>query len=337
IIATHGDPNSSNEDFLFGADLGLRTSDFLDGDVLQANLWMLGSWKENEGAEGAPPPEDLDSENSLSFGGNIELPNDQYNANLQFFQVGEDFDPALGFVRRESVRAYISEFGYKPRPRDFYDIRQLFFSYSNSFYTDLNDELETASHSLYPLYILTNEGDRLWSKVTYENDSPTDDFEVSSSEGISIPAGDYWWPTYRVGIDTSSKRLVEFEFSHSFGGYYDGDRSSWQTEIAVRPSKYFSIRADYELESISLPQGNFKERLASIRTRVSLSPQLNWSNLLQYYSDGDQVGFQSRIHWEYEPGSNMYLVLNQGIDRNEGRLRWTESDLTFKIGLSLRF
>ena len=337
IIATHGDPNSSNDDFLLGADLGLRTSDFLDGDVLQANLWMLGSWKENEGAEGAPPPEDPDSDNSLSFGGNIELPNDQYNANLQFFQVGEDFDPALGFVRRESVRAYISEFGYKPRPRDFYDIRQLFFSYSNSFYTDLNDELETASHSLYPLYILTNEGDRLWSKVTYENDSPTDDFEVSSSEGISITAGDYWWPTYRVGIDTSSKRLVEFEFSHSFGGYYDGDRSSWQTEIAVRPSKYFSVRADYELESISLPQGNFKERLASIRTRVSLSPQLNWSNLLQYYSDGDQVGFQSRIHWEYEPGSNMYLVLNQGIDRNEGRLRWTESDLTFKIGLSLRF
>ncbi len=337
IIATHGDPNSSNDDFLFGADLGLRTSDFLDGDVLQANLWMLGSWKENEGAEGVPPPEDPDSDNSLSFGGNIELPNDNYNANLQFFQVGEDFDPALGFVRRESVRAYISEFGYKPRPRDFYDIRQLFFSYSNSFYTDLNDELETASHSLYPLYILTNEGDRLWSKVTYENDSPTSDFEVSSSEGISITAGDYWWPTYRVGIDTSSKRLVEFEFSHSFGGYYDGDRNSWQTEIAVRPSKYFSVRADYELESISLPQGSFKERLASIRTRVSLSPQLNWSNLLQYYSDGDQVGFQSRIHWEYEPGSNMYLVLNQGIDRNEGRLRWTESDLTFKIGLSLRF
>ena len=337
IIATHGDPNSSNEDFLFGADLGLRTSDFLDGDVLQANLWMLGSWKENEGAEGVPPPEDPDSDNSLSFGGNIELPNDNYNANLQFFQVGEDFDPALGFVRRESVRAYISEFGYKPRPRDFYDIRQLFFSYSNSFYTDLNDELETASHSLYPLYILTNEGDRLWSKVTYENDSPTDDFEVSSSEGISITAGDYWWPTYRVGIDTSSKRLVEFELSHGFGGYYDGDRNSWQTEISVRPSKYFSVRADYELHSINLPQGNFKERLASIRTRVSLSPQLNWSNLLQYYSDGDQVGFQSRIHWEYEPGSNMYLVLNQGIDRNDGRLRWTESDLTFKIGLSLRF
>ncbi len=336
IIATHGDPNSNNEDFLFGADLGLRTSDFLGGDVLQGNLWMLGSWKEEED-DGDPLLESPDSDSSLSFGGNIELPNDQYNANLQFFQVGEDFDPALGFVRRESVRAYMSEFGYKPRPRDFYDIRQLFFSYSNSFYTDLNDELETASHSLYPLYILSNEGDRLWSKVTYENDSPTSDFEVSSSEGISIPAGDYWWPTYRVGIDTSSKRLVEFEFSHSFGGYYDGDRSSWQTEIAVRPSKYFSVRADYELESISLPQGNFKERLASIRTRVSLSPQLNWSNLLQYYSDGDQVGFQSRIHWEYEPGSNMYLVLNQGIDRNEGRLRWTESDLTFKIGLSLRF
>ncbi len=173
--------------------------------------------------------------------------------------------------------------------------------------------------------------------MSYENDSPTSDFEVSKSEGICIPAGDYWWPSYKIGIDTSSKRLVEFELSYEFGGYYDGDLSSWQTEISVRPSKYFSIRADYELQSISLPQGDFKERLASIKTRFSLTPQLNWTNLLQYYSDGDQLGFQSRVHWEYKPGSNMYLVLNQGIDRNEGRLHWTESDLTFKIGLSLRF
>ena len=44
-----------------------------------------------------------------------------------------------------------------------------------------------------------------------------------------------------------------------------------------------------------------------------------------------------RIHWEYEPSNELYLVLNQGIDRNEGRLRWTESELAFKIGLSLRF
>ena len=337
IITTHGDPNSNNEDFLIGADLGLRTSDFLGGQVLQSNLWVLSSWNEEGESEDDPPPGTTTDENSLSFGGNIELPNDRYSANVQFFQVGEDFDPALAFVRRESVRAYISEFSYKPRPKNFYDIRQLFFSYSNSFYTDLDDELETARHSLYPLYIYTNDGDKFWSRVSYEHDAPSSAFEVSSSEGIEIPAGEYWWPSYKVGIDTSSKRLIEFELSYEFGRYYDGNLSSWETEIAVRPSKFFSIRADYELQSISLPQGDFKERLASIKTRFSLSPQLNWSNLLQYYSDGDQIGFQSRIHWEYSPGSNMYLVLNQGIDRNEGRLRWTESDLAFKIGLSLRF
>ena len=90
--------------------------------MLQANLWLLNSWSENEESDDDPPPEGEDDDNSLSFGGNIELPNDLYSANLQFFQVGEDFDPALAFVRRESVRAYLSEFSYKPRPRDFYDL-----------------------------------------------------------------------------------------------------------------------------------------------------------------------------------------------------------------------
>ena len=304
---------------------------------MQSNLWVLSSWREETPDEDNPPAATPIDENSLSFGGNIELPNDRYSANVQFFQVGEDFDPALGFVRRESVRAYFSEFSYKPRPKNFYDIRQLFFFYSNSFETDLDNKLETASHSLFPLYIYTNNGDKFWSKVSYEHDALTEPFEVSRSEGVEIPVGEYWWPSYKVGIDTSSHRLVEFELSYGFGKYYDGSRSAWETEISVRPSSFFSIRADYELQSISLPQGDFKERLASIKTRFSLSPQLNWSNLLQYYSDGDQSGFQSRIHWEYNPGSNLYLVLNQGIDRNESRLRWTESELAFKIGLSLRF
>ena len=344
IIATHGDPNSGNDDFLVGTDLGLRTSDFLGGQVLQANLWILNNWAGNEETddedEGADPPaEEEYTDDRLSFGGNIEFPNDLYSAGLQFFQVGEDFDPALAFVPRKGVRAYISEFSYKPRPRDFYNFRQFQFYYSNTFLTDLNDELESANHSLYPMYFELNSGDRFWSKASYEHEALDEPYLASGSEeeGIEIPIGDYWWPSYTVGIDTSSKRLVEFELSYGFGGYYDGDRSSWQTEISVRPSKHFSVRAEYELHSISLPQGDFKERLASIKTRFSLSPQLNWSNLLLYENEDEKLGFQSRVHWEYEPGSNMYLVLNQGIDRNHGRLRWTESNLAFKIGLSLRF
>ena len=43
------------------------------------------------------------------------------------------------------------------------------------------------------------------------------------------------------------------------------------------------------------------------------------------------IYFEKKFHYY------LYLVLNQGIDRNEGRLRWTESELAFKIGLSLRF
>ena len=324
LIATHGDPNSESENLTVGTDVGYRTSKLWGGDVLQGNAFLLGSFTEG-----------MANADNKSFGSNLSLGDDLYNVGAEFYQVEEDFNPALGFLPRKGVRAYFGSFRYRPRPRAIESVRQLYFVYLNSHYTDLSDRLDTASHTLYPLLVSFHSGDSVSARVIGKFDSPEEPFEISP--GVIIPPGDYWWPEYRFGIETASKRTIALELDYGLGEFYDGTKQSYSAEIILKPIRYLLFQLEYSLNRIQLPQGDFDTRLASVRIQASLTPDLGWSNFVQYDNISDAVGFQSRITWEFRPGTKAFLVLNQNIDRDGGDLTWIQSDLTAKVGVTLRF
>ena len=61
-----------------------------------------------------------------------------------------------------------------------------------------------------------------------------------------------------------------------------------------------------------LPAGDFVAQLFSGRLDVSASPNLTWSNFVQYDTDSRILGFQSRIRWILKPGSDLFLVVSRG-------------------------
>ena len=62
----------------------------------------------------------------------------------------------------------------------------------------------------------------------------------------------------------------------------------------------------------SLPEGDFVAQLFSGRLDVSASPNLTWSNLVQYDTDSRVLGFQSRIRWILKPGNDLFDVVSRG-------------------------
>ena len=49
------------------------------------------------------------------------------------------------------------------------------------------------------------------------------------------------------------------------------------------------------------------------------------------------MGVNSRVRWIVRPGSEVFLVLNQSVDREESSFRVTDTSLTTKVGLTFRF
>jgi hypothetical protein len=263
------------------------------------------------------------------------MPNDEYDIDLEIRQIDENFNPALGFVPRMGIRAYEGDFSYRPRPEWIEFIRQAYFTYGNVHITDLSNDLESAEHSFTPLFIRFESYDEIFFNYTREFDAPGEDFEVA--EGVVIPAGGYWWDELRGGFETASKRPGSLDFVYQFGEFYDGDRSRYSLGLSVKPIKYLLLRFGYSLNRIQLPAGDFDTRLGSVRAQINFTPDLTWSNLVQYDSVSDSVGYNSRVRWEFRPGANLFVVLSQNFDRNGGRLVALQSEFTLKVNITFRF
>jgi hypothetical protein len=324
MIATAGDPNSDDDNFMGGVDYSYRTSDFLGDHILEWNTFALASSTEN-----------VSTDDYYAFGSELVLPNDTYYARAQFYQIEEDFNAALGFVPRRGIRAYEGYLSYRPRPEAVDGIRQLYFTYRTDHVTDLNNRLDTAYHYLTPLFVRFESDDEVFWSVGGQFDSPDEEFEIS--DGVIIPSGRYWWHYHRLGFETASKRPIAADFVYRVGDFYEGTRDGYSLDVDLKPVKHLFFSLGYDLNKVRLPQGDFETRLGRIRTQLNFTPDLIWYHLLQYDNVSDTVGYNSRVVWEFQPGARIFLVLNQGYDRQHSTLRLEESMLTVKLSASFRF
>ena len=76
-----------------------------------------------------------------------------------------------------------------------------------------------------------------------------------------------------------------------------------------------------------------------IRARLNLylTPDISWSNFIQFDNVTDVLGINSRFRWIVDPGNELFVVLNQTYDRDGSSLRVTSSELTTKLGWTFRF
>ncbi len=323
-IITHGDPNSRDENLLAGTDVNWRESDLVPGWTLSGAAFLAGSWTEDVGGR-----------DNLSFGADARAQNDVILTELDFYQVEPDFNPALGFVRRKDLRSYEYELTIGPWIKSSDLVRRVFVSYFQRHTTDLEDELDTAFHSLTPIFVEFEGGDQIFFNTQTWFDEPTTDFEIHP--GVVIPPEEFWWQQYRLGFSTSDRRPLDLGANWDFGQFYDGRKDTYSVTMNGRPSRFLHFGVAYTLNQIRLDAGSFDTRLASARLGLNFTPDLTWNHLVQYDDVSDTIGVHSRLQWEFRPGSTLYVALNQGVDRNHGRLRGLQTELATKIGVTIRF
>jgi len=138
-IFTSGDPAGTGSSQTFGGDFRLFSSRFLK---TEQNFGIDGFLLKTSAAAG-PASSAVDrvmpsNGNGSSFGFGVRYPNDLWNVSVDWKQIGENFRPALGFVPRTDVRKLdiYAEFG--PRPKDFFNVRQMFQELMVTRFTNLS-------------------------------------------------------------------------------------------------------------------------------------------------------------------------------------------------------
>lgn len=325
MIVTQGDPKSNLDNSLFGADFRYSNSRLPGGNRLDANFWFQRS--DTEGISG----------DDSAFGLIASFPSATgWRGGISAKEVQENFNPALGFVRRSGVRQYANDVGYTHRFTNHY-IDSLFVGVDTHRVDVIDGDLQSQSILLRLLELENSKGDELQLRHNIQKESLVAPDEIS--EGIFIPAGEYSFSDTEITLGTARSRPFRIELSLLNGDYYTGTINSAEAEIDWLPSKHFSGSFSYEVSFVDLPEGEFDTRLISANLATVFSNTLSWVNLIQFDNVSNNLGIDSRLHWTPQAGRNVYFVVSQGFNRDEmdDRFHSTETDLTFKVDYTFRF
>jgi len=321
LITTIGNPNSEEDAYLIGTDFNYRTTRFLTDKTLRASVYALANYDES-------------SDWSEVYGGSLSYPNDLLDGGLAFYEVGEDFQPKLGYTRRTGVRNVSSRISYRPRPENIEWLRKYHLSYRNSFYTTLDNDIESQQHSFYIPYLDFESGYELYFKIDREYDRPEQDFEISG--GAIVPAGEYWTTDYTIDFELKESGILRGDIGYTFGEWYHGDKQTAYLELGFNPAKWLDLRLEYSYNQFELPELDFDAHIASGRLRINFTPDMGWSHLVQYDSVSESVGYNTRYFWEFQPGKKFHVVLRQNYGNDHHLFSLRESEFVLKAVTTFR-
>jgi hypothetical protein len=152
--------------------------------------------------------------------------NPVWGASGGYTQVGERFNPEVGFLRRRGYRQLEGRYSLSYQPRQWPWIRRIQPHTSFSVYTDLQNQLQTSQGHWHFFDIQTRSGARFGYLIDSGQDRPDRPFTVYedvTGRTVVIPAGEYAWARGVFEGHTDLSAPLSASLLHRVGSYYDGD------------------------------------------------------------------------------------------------------------------
>jgi hypothetical protein len=247
-----------------------------------------------------------------SYRTQMEYAGDRYGLTLDRLVVGDNFNPEVGFVRRDNIRESIGQLRFSPRPASIKSVRK--FSGIATF-THIDDSVgllqtQTADGEFA---IEFQNSDRFSVGMTNSFERLTQPFAIPPS--ARIPIGEYRFTVARATYLFGQQRPLSGTLSVEHGGFYDGHRTSATfNRTRVNVSARFSLEPNLSINWIDLPTGAFTTKLVGSRVTYTMTPLMFASALVQYNSSTNRASTNVRLRWEYRPGSELFVVYNDEHD-----------------------
>ncbi len=246
--------------------------------------------------------------------GRIEWDDDRFRIQGSYLTIDDDFNPEVGFVRREGIKRTSGEFAWSPRPGErIRSIRKLGPSIEGEYITNQAGDLETRQLG-GEFEIEFQDGSRLSFGQEFNFERLDEPFEVRDEQFIE--AGDYGFNEFRVFYSSDRSRTISGNLRYASGGFYDGERDSLRFGLQLQPSHRLSADLNWSHNDITLPSGDFTTDLVSTRVAYSFNTNMFLNALIQYNSTNGEITSNIRYNFIYKPLSDIFLVYNERRSRS---------------------
>ena len=272
----------------------------VDANFFFRQVWFVEGW--------VAAVDDTSKPKAANAGyGRFAYDTDRFAATWRYLDVGEGFNPGVGFVRRRDNRQNSGEVRWSPRPNSDI-IRQLDVKASFDYLTDRENVLVTRERQAE---FKTNFETGDAATVTLTNAFENLDQPFRLRPGVVIPVGAYRFSTTSFRLDTFRRRHARLNLGYTTGGFWNGARDTLSIRSDYRMTTNFGVSFNYDINWVNLPQGEFATHLASSRVQVAFRNDLAVLGLFQYNQDTQQFSTNVRFNWILKPGSELFVVYNE--------------------------
>lgn len=269
-----------------------------------------------------------------SYMANFAYDGDRYGASSGYLVVEDNFNPEIGFLRRDNFKQYAGSARFSPRPASIDWIRRFNLqANTKSYWSAESDELETRQHQVSFATEFEN-SDQFQLEINDQFEMITDPFRIAS--GVILQPGKYNFTSYNMSYDFGAQRPVSGLVSLRVGDFWSGTNSAIGISGGrIEVSSQLSIEPSYSINKIELPEGDFRTELSRVRLTYTFTPRMNFSGLVQYDSTNSSFSTNLRFRWEWAPGSELFVVYSDDRDTDPfGR----PNDLELRNqGLAIKF
>ena len=270
---------------------------------------------------------DVSSKNdAMYFGGTWRNSLLRFNGTYTF--IGEDFNPEVGFVRRQGSRRFRGQMRFTPWPRKF-GIRRIFMGPEVDYILNQDDELETREFTLTNWFQLEQGS---WINVEIRRTSEFLDEEFEIRDGVIIPVDDYNLTTLRTMIDTDEGRKISGRFGANYGTFFNGTNRGFDIQANFKPNGRLAFETQYQFNRVNLPNEDpFNVNIFGSRIVYAFTTTLFAKLFAQWNSDDEVISTNFLLNYIYRPGSDFYLVFNQTYDSDGTKTELEESTVVAKM------
>jgi hypothetical protein len=249
--------------------------------------------------------------NDASYRGRFQYGGDLWGVEAERLVVGENFNPEIGFVRREDFEQSFAKLRFSPRPLSLESVRKFSFEGSFDYVNGGDGQLETRQLG-FEFRTEFENGDRIFTWYNRNFEFLDEVFDIT--DDVLIPIGGYNFQRYGGGYRFGPQRKVSGWLSLEGGSFFSGDMTELSYWGRVEITPQLSIEPRLSLNWVDLPEGSFTANLARARVNYMISPRIFLGALLQYNSSDNLAAANIRFRWEYRPGSDFFIVYSDGRD-----------------------
>ncbi|MFP6836051.1 MAG: DUF5916 domain-containing protein [Pseudomonadales bacterium] len=234
----------------------------------------------------------------------------KWSNSIEYEEVGDEFNPEVGFLARGGYRKGAFHFRRRYRPENWWGLHELRPHLVYRGFWDFDGFYESGFLHAGNHWEWKN-GIEIHTGVNIKHEGVKTPFDIV--DGVTVAADQYDHEEASLVIMSDEAAPLSASIRMTAGGLFGGNRVTLQPTVRYRIGESFSTELTWNYNDIDLPvpDGRFKINLARLRVSYSFTPKILLQALVQYDDRDDLVATNVRFSWLQSANAGLYLVYNE--------------------------